>query len=994
MKIVCKLFGVPEIFKNGEKVSFSYLKIDAFVYYILLNNTVSRSEVAGLLWPEDSERVAKKNLRNALYHAKKTIHKDFIISTNNTILKLNEELDIYLDVKDFEKEPIKNLHLYEGGFLKGFYLKNSEEYENWVRNQRDRLEEIYTSSYYKKISKDIANGNHDDVEFDIQKLIDIDKYDEKNYRLLMEFYLKTGRNSKVIETYGTLNNILKSELRVEPDESTKKLYRDSMKKINLGKEETQEEYKFYFGREEEIAEINEFFQSFSSDNYKNVLYIEGDEGIGKSFLLKRVFEDFPFDYTKIKINCYQMDSKKALKAVERMIKTFEKEEAQKLFNYIKDIQKDYYLLKEVNSEIFNLEERLLDFFENLNLSKSLVINFEDIQWMDNLSLRILSNLILHIQGDFIFVFSARDEGNLEADKFISTLERYGKVKGIELKNFSKEESYNFLEASLPEVKEREVYEKLYLESEGNPFFLNELVKIQKSKKPLSEMTWEMEKSIRGRFPFVQDRDMELVELFSLFPEGFFVEIIKKISDRDLEEIIKLIDELIKKRILTEVLVDDTQLFKFSHGKIKDYLYSKQYKGKKKHYHKRIGDALEELNKDEDKDLSSLKALIYHFKMGNDELKVLKYQMEILNYYLNFSHEMFPVLDLFVEDGRSGSISELEINKLFLELEDSLGLIKNKNNSLEVDLLELKFFYIKGRYHIREGKYKEGLEDIEFVIRKAKNLNIRDYILKGYKQMIFYNIQKNKPLEMKKFVEDSIELAVESNYHKEISALLRLKGLNNMMLGNYDEGERFLRESIFSFEITNSLANKYAINIAAAYNYIGELKYAQRDLIGSIDEYEKAISLSKRKSAYSSLAIFYLNMGKAYFNLDIKKSKEYFNLANEQYKERKSFWKLPVLDSYLALIEFMERDFEKSKEYLKSAINNSDKMKDPRALGTVNFAQFVLSKSIENKEGEYPFKDLLKKSSDFYQKEALKNLDEFRDVYEIDICKGNRGFEIK
>ena len=66
-KIVCKLFGVPKITKDGQSVFLPYAKINALLYYILVSKVVSRDEVVGLLWPDEDEKIAKKNLRNAIY---------------------------------------------------------------------------------------------------------------------------------------------------------------------------------------------------------------------------------------------------------------------------------------------------------------------------------------------------------------------------------------------------------------------------------------------------------------------------------------------------------------------------------------------------------------------------------------------------------------------------------------------------------------------------------------------------------------------------------------------------------------------------------------------------------------------------------------------------------------------------------------------------------------------------------------------------------------
>ena len=187
-----KLFGFPEIYKDGKKILFPYSKINAFIYYIILEKTVSRSEIAGMLWPEESEKTAKKNLRNVLYHTKKLLHKDIIKSPNNTILTFNEDFNISIDVIEFSKDPINNLELYEGEFLKGFYIKDSEEFDLWIQNKRISLFDTYYSSLQEKATSNLANGIYTEIEVLIQRLISLDNLDEKNYRILMEYYLKTG----------------------------------------------------------------------------------------------------------------------------------------------------------------------------------------------------------------------------------------------------------------------------------------------------------------------------------------------------------------------------------------------------------------------------------------------------------------------------------------------------------------------------------------------------------------------------------------------------------------------------------------------------------------------------------------------------------------------------------------------------------------------------------------------------------------------------------
>ena len=104
-KIECRLFGVPQIVKDGQPILFPYAKISALLYYLLVAKVVSRDEIAGLLWPNENDETAKRNLRNAIYQAKKTMGEDIITSPKKSILVLNEALEIDVDAERFLQQP-------------------------------------------------------------------------------------------------------------------------------------------------------------------------------------------------------------------------------------------------------------------------------------------------------------------------------------------------------------------------------------------------------------------------------------------------------------------------------------------------------------------------------------------------------------------------------------------------------------------------------------------------------------------------------------------------------------------------------------------------------------------------------------------------------------------------------------------------------------------------------------------------------------------------
>ena len=65
-KLALKLFGNPSVWADGKKITFSYRKADALLYYMILEKRASRSKLAGILWEDSDASAAMKNLRHAI----------------------------------------------------------------------------------------------------------------------------------------------------------------------------------------------------------------------------------------------------------------------------------------------------------------------------------------------------------------------------------------------------------------------------------------------------------------------------------------------------------------------------------------------------------------------------------------------------------------------------------------------------------------------------------------------------------------------------------------------------------------------------------------------------------------------------------------------------------------------------------------------------------------------------------------------------------------
>lgn len=1001
-KYVCKLFGVPQITKDGQICFFPYGKINALLYYLLVVKVASRDEVAGLLWPDVDGVTAKKNIRNALYQAKKSVGQDIIVASQKSILVLNEELELELDVDAFEADPGANLDLYRGDFLQGFYLKDAVPYEYWIAGIRDKFARIFAAECYKKVEDGLRTHQCGGLESLLSQLTAMDEFDERNYRLLMRFYLETGRSSKVIETYFDLVKRLERELGIEPEPETTEIYESLLKRITFGgqSKERSEQSSHLYGRFQEFAAAEKLLREFELGEQSLSLVFQGEFGSGKSVLQRQLLEKAAGRLTVLETSCYQGESEQPLRPWNRLIQGIKPlicrdERIQSLWpELMRDVFPDFsddlpgkgYISQTNRPPLYRLAHVITETLINLSQDRKVLLAMENLQWMDTESLQVLTSVLLNLPACRVMMLATADVQRIRPlEDMLTELQEHGKLTVLPLRRFSIETCHSFLEKSLSGQKiEGDLLRQIYTETEGNPFFLHEYIGMLSRKAGLDTMTPAMLKTLKARFLYLSPEQLELLQIVSFFDGGAPVSLLPILTGRDEKELFQCLTLLEDRALLAEQTLEQDHIVFFTHIKLREYAYMTQTELQKKLIHEQIAQLLEQFSSQNNIKLNT--KLIYHFSQAGNICKAMKYRIATLKHVLNFNHEMFPTLDEMESDSTANIyISRNRIWEIFVSLEeDFIQMGQAADNPAELDRLLLEFNYIKGRYHIRDGNYDEGTEHIAYVITKSKQMNDLWYELESYKQMILLYLQIHDLKKMERYVKLGLEAALSCNAYDQIGIMFRLKGLYNLMAGNFKTAEAALDKSISLLTITPEMARKYSTNIAAAHNYIGEIRQAEGNYPAAMSAFQKAISLCLWCNVSSSLSYFYINAGKnAYIMNRFDEAKEYFEKAYSLYGEFDSFWRRPVLDSYMALTMMIENDFPKVLHYLASAQKSVEHIKDPGELGTVYFAQALIRLQIEQRpELQAIFSKVLIYPADRYCKLSLAKLNRDYNHFEI------------
>lgn len=248
-RLVIHLFGGFQIRLGSAAVTeFASNKVRALLAYLAVesNRPHARESLADLLWPESSQADALASLRNALANLRRSIgdhdvDPPFLIITTETI-QFNTASDYFLDIVEILRLsegphhlPISHqldhlqrraaaLNVYQGPFLQGFIIADSDVFEAWATLWRERLaravlEELcWLANYYETC------GEYSQALEYAQRQLDIEPWLEEGHRQVMRILAKSGQRSAALAQYESCRHILLNELGVEPAAETQNLY--------------------------------------------------------------------------------------------------------------------------------------------------------------------------------------------------------------------------------------------------------------------------------------------------------------------------------------------------------------------------------------------------------------------------------------------------------------------------------------------------------------------------------------------------------------------------------------------------------------------------------------------------------------------------------------------------------------------------------------------------------------------------------------------------
>ena len=560
---------------------------------------------------------------------------------------------------------------------------------------------------------------------------------------------------------------------------------------------------------------------------------------------------------------------------------------------------------------------------------------------------------------------------------------------MSLPAFDPEEVKAFSSFMLPPDKAlaEELMDTLYHRTEGNALFLIEYFGLIRDGKGIDAGSPRIQAILKDRLMSLSKPCQNVLSLASFFTKEVSFEDLMALCNLNEFELLRIIEELQQKNLLLEVLDRgrSKNSYKFTHSLVQDFVYSQLSNSRHKLLHNKIGVLLESKLMRDFRGLYG--ALVYHFSNSDNKIKVLEYKIKMAAEYSYVNQELFPLMtDEFLAGSGNLYLEQERLTKLLQEIDSLISdIYESEGKSEQLQRHEVAFLDMLGRSLIWQDEYRRGLRTVRRMIRLAESVGCKDYVIRGLQQVVYYGIRKNSAKIVERFARKVMETARSFNYKDCVGLALRFLGVACFIEKEYSQAEDYYRQSIDEFTRLGGDNSNYSLGVAAAYNYIGDLRRVAGDFNEAIDYYEKAVKLCQEKNIFKGLSVFYTNAGHAAFNLgDYSKAKKYLGEALVANELLGAQWGYSTLQGLMAVIAVREGRMEEGLCWLKKANASALGSRNPYHRGMLYRVKAEIRHvADENQQAQAVLADVLPMSALEYLLSSKEALAKFGDLHETD-----------
>jgi DNA-binding SARP family transcriptional activator len=491
-----------------------------------------------------------------------------------------------------------------------------------------RLNELRVVAQEELIEARLALGRHAEVVVALEALIAQHPYRERLRAQLMLAMYRSERQADALQAYQDARKKLVDELGIEPGERLRELEQavlaqdPALALVSPGPDEPEPALaaraRAFVGRDAELAELLRGLDDAFAGRGRLFLIL-GEPGIGKSRLTEELMAHARDRGAAVLVGrCWEAGGAPAYwpwvqslgaharatdSAALRVQLGGAAADLVQLLPELREIFPDLPEPPAVEPEgsRFRLFEAVRSFLRSATEVRPLVLVLDDLHAADEPSLLLLRFIARELGDSRLLVLCAlRDvdpaiRGPVASAR--AALIREPWVTQIELSGLEEADVAEYIALSTEAAPAPRLPQAIHAETEGNPFFVSELVNLLDAEGRISEpdaplrIPPGLRAVIHERVGRLPERCRRLLVPAAVIGREFELELLASLCDEPLDELLDDLEEAMLEGMVGDV-PDSPGCLRFAHALIRDALYYELTPARRLQLHRRVGEALE------------------------------------------------------------------------------------------------------------------------------------------------------------------------------------------------------------------------------------------------------------------------------------------------------------------------------------------------------------------------------------------------------------------
>jgi DNA-binding CsgD family transcriptional regulator/tetratricopeptide (TPR) repeat protein len=504
--------------------------------------------------------------------------------------------------------------------------------------------------------------------------------------------------------------------------------------------------------------------------------------------------------------------------------------------------------------------------------KPLLLVVEDLHWSDDSSLEFLLYLARRSASlPIVLLLTYRNDEPLPGLAWLAQFDRERLAYEMTLERLTRDEVDAMIRAifGLGHPVRVEFLDTIYTLTEGNPFFVEEVLKSLIvsgdiyltgqgwNRKPVSEL--RIPRSVQGavqqRVAQLTPAARRLLHLAAIAGRRFDFALLQELSHHDEPELLRLIKELVAAQL---VVGETSERFAFRHALTREAIYAEMLARERKAHHQMIGDSIE--RRYADSAGSHVADLAYHYYKAEDWAKALEYcvrageraqalytpgaVVEHITRALHAAGELAltPPAGVYRLRGRAYELlGDFEPARADYEVARQVSRTDEARRTEWATLLDLGKLWASRDYAIAGAYFQEGLA-------LARTLDDPSIVAHSLNRLGNWHLNIERPREARQCHTEALRIFQELNNRPGVAETLDLLGMSSYLGGDLIGGTDYYRRAVALFrelDDRQGLASSLATLTLRGGGYqTSTMITASPDLVKATAEGEEAVAIAR------------------------------------------------------------------------------------------------------------------------------------------------------